>query len=106
MSQKSTKAQANELQSFEAIIPGASQKLSFTNVSAQNGTAFDAKTTLLRLFCDVDCYVKRGTNPTAAAADSHFVASGIIEFIGIKRGEKIAAIRDIASGTLYITEAE
>lgn len=105
-SQKSTKALANHNQSFECIIPGAAQPLSFTNVSAQNGTAFDAKTTVLELFATEDCFVKRGTNPTASAADSHFVPSGISKFIGIKRGEKIACIRLTTSGTLYITEAE
>ncbi len=101
---RSTKAQAALHDTFEAITPGVSQGLAFTGASAQS-TAVGETTTLVRLFATEDCFVKVGANPTAVANTSMFIASGIYEYIGIKPGEKIAAIRLTTSGTLYITEA-
>ncbi len=99
----STKALGNQHESFEAIVPGASQALAFTNVSAQS-VAVGANTTLVRLFATEDCFIAIGSNPTAAANSSMFIPSGISEYIGIAKGDKIAAIYSTTNGTLYITE--
>lgn len=54
------------------------------------------------LSSDTDCYVLVGTNPTAAAGTSLFIAAGRPRTIALKAGEKVAAIRRTADGTLTI----
>lgn len=105
MSQKfSSKAVGNQHVNFEAIVPGVSQALAFTGTSAQSA-ALQASTTLIRLFATTDCFIQVGTNPTAAANTSMFIAAGIYEYIGVAPGALVAAIQSSAGGTLYITEA-
>lgn len=102
---RSTKVQAQQHEAFEAIYPGASQKLAFTGTTGQSA-ALGALTTLVRLFCDQDCFVLIGSNPTALNdGTSMFIASGIYEYVGVQPGQKIAAISNGTSGNLYITEA-
>lgn len=102
---RSMKALAAQSQSFEAILPGTSQAVAFTGSSSQSA-ALGASTTLVRLFCTADCFIKIASNPTALAdGTSMFVAAGIIDFIGVQPSQKIAVISNGTSGTLYITEA-
>lgn len=105
----STPVQTNERENrFQAIYPGVSQALAFIVTSGQSA-ALATKTTLVRLFATKDCFIKVGTNPTAANdGTSMFIASGIYEYIGIDQSagaQKIAAISNGTNGTLYITEA-
>lgn len=86
----------------EAIFPGTSQTRTFTGTSAQS-SAITAGVTIVRLFATQDCFVAFGANPTAAAT-SMFLAAGIVEYVGVTGGDKIAAIQSSAAGTLYITE--
>lgn len=103
--QLSTKALANQQGHFEAIIPGTSQKVAFTGVSAQSA-ALGTYTSLVRLFATQDCFIKIAANPTALAdGTSMFIAGGIYEYIGVFGGQKIAVIQSTAGGNLYITEA-
>lgn len=103
---RSTKAQAAQHETFEAIIPNVSQALAFSSASAQ-GSALALSTTLVRLFCSQDCFITVGSNPTALGdGTSMFIPSGIVDFIGVQGGQKIAAIRSTNDGTLYITEAQ
>lgn len=103
---KSTKAIANQHETFEAIIPGTSQKLTTSGASAQSAAVSD-KTTLVRLFATNDCYVKFGINPTALADGTCvFIPGGIVDFLGITPGDKIATIQFASGGFLFITEAE
>lgn len=102
---RSMKALAAQQGSFEAILPGVSQALAFTGTSAQS-TALGTSTTLVKIFATTDCFIKVATDPTAVADGTcMFVPAGIIDFIGVGPGQKIAAIRNASSGTLYITEA-
>lgn len=99
----STKALANLRDTFEAIRPGTSQSLSFNGVSAQSN-AVGIHTSIVRLFATQDCFIRVGENPTAVGGTSMFVPAGIIDFIGVLPGDKIAAIRSVSDGVLYITE--
>lgn len=97
---------------FQTIKPGKCQKIDFTNTSKQS-TAFASTTTLIRVFPTQDCFVKIGANPTAVAAaegstveDTIFLPGGLVDFIGVEPGEKIAVVRNATSGTLHITEAQ
>jgi hypothetical protein len=87
---------------FQAIVAGTSSTVAFTASSVQS-SAFGAETTIIRVISTEDCFLKFGANPTAATTDM-FLPSGAIGYFGVTAGEKVAAIRSSASGTLYITE--
>lgn len=92
-------------QMFQTIIPGVCQSLAFNSSSAQATNAFQKTTTLIRIFATADCFIKMGANPTALIdGTSYFVPGGIVDFIGVNPGDKIAAIQSTANGTLYIAE--
>jgi hypothetical protein len=93
---------------FPAIFPGDSQKVAFTDTSAQSAAlsgGSNTDSTIVRVFATEDCHIKIGANPTAIADGTcMFLPAGIVEYIGISPTDKIAAIRDATSGYLYITE--
>ena len=100
----SQKALSNQYNGgFQAIIPGTSQKLSYTGTSAQSSAVATA-TTLVRVVATTACFIKIGTNPTAVADTSMYLPAGIPEYFGIEGGQKIAAIQLSSGGDLYITE--
>lgn len=90
---------------FQCISPGLSQALTVGAASIQ-AAAFSREVTIIRLFATVDVWVSFGDNPTAApeGASSMFLPGGIVEYFEIRTGEKLAVIRNTASGKLYITE--
>jgi len=98
---------------FQAIVPGRSHKVAFTNTSAQIPTPMGAATTLVRAFATQDCWIKRGGTSVQAVAptagvyqdDTIFVAGGIFCYFGVEPGETLAVIRDSSSGNLMLTEA-
>lgn len=88
---------------WPAIEIGTSQTVAIGATSVQS-SAVDSNTSLIRLFSTVDCFITVGSNPTATT--SHMILpAGIVEYIGITGGHKLAVIRNSASGTLYMTEA-
>jgi len=102
---------------FQAVVPGLSQVLAYTN-SAADTLAFAQGTTLISIFCTTDCWVllKESTSSDNAAAissgssgTSFFVPGGIQAFVGLpfKRDVlyKASIVRNTANGTAYITEA-
>lgn len=102
---------------FQAVVPGLTQVLAYTN-SAADTLNFVTGTTLLSLFSTTDCWVllKESTSTDNAAAissgasgSSFFLPGGIAAFVGIpfKRDVlyKASVVRNTANGTLYITEA-
>jgi hypothetical protein len=82
--------------------PGTVLNVSFTAASAQSSAVSDSIREL-RLVATQNCYYKVGANPTATTSDT-YLPSGTVEYIAIAPGEKVAAIRSSADGTLNITE--
>ncbi len=70
--------------------------------SASAQTAAIAVAGDYELSSDTDCYVLVGANPTAAAGTSLFIAAGRPRTLALKVGEKVAAIRKSADGTLTL----
>jgi hypothetical protein len=58
----------------------------------------------VRLAATTDCWLAFGANPTAAAdaADAIFLPSGIVEYMDVVAGTKIAVIQNSAGGKLNI----
>jgi len=90
---------------FQVISPGVSQTLT-VGASSVQAAAFTEGVTIVRLFSTVDAWVAFGSNPTAAVegSSSLFLPGGVVEYFERKEGEKLAVIRNTASGKLYITE--
>jgi hypothetical protein len=83
---------------------GASQVLAYTGTSAQS-TAFSAFPNVIRIVATSDCHVLISDNPTATTT-STFLPAGMVEYVGCKGGNKIAAIQKTGgtAGSLFITE--
>ncbi len=99
---------------FQAVVPGRSHKLAFTNTSTPLGSRMNPETTLVRAFSTQDCWVKRNASaaPTAVAPtsgnpepDCIFIAGGIFCYFGVEPGDFLAIIRDSSNGNLVLTEA-
>jgi len=94
----------DEIAIFNGILTpeeNAQQKVSFTDASSQSA-AF--KTDIITLFCTENCWVRFGSSPTAAADDgsSTYLPSTLMRAYRVKRGDKLAVIRDTSSGDLHI----
>jgi len=95
---------------FQALVPGNSWTLDFTNTSAQVGP-FASTTTLVSIFPTQDCWVKIGSGAQTAAAISSgasgtsvFCPGGIQNFLGVDPSDYLAIVRNATSGTIYICE--
>jgi hypothetical protein len=96
---------------FQAIYPGATQKISFTG-TASSSTAFlsasDSQGSgMVEIFATTDCWILFGTSPTATASagTSVFIPAGLTRYYAYKSGEKLSVIRSTTSGDLHITQA-
>ncbi len=95
----------NHANYFQAFVPGKSQKLTVAASSAKSA-AFQDTTSIVRVFSQQDCWIRFGTNPTAAAndGDSTFHPGGTFDYYGVTAGDKLACILDSVGGDLHITE--
>lgn len=75
----------------------------FTGSSAQSA-AVDDTTFVVRLVATTDCFVALGANPTATTS-SAYLPAGIVEYVSITPGHKVAALQVSSGGNLYITQA-
>lgn len=85
-------------------LKNESQKISFNGTSAQS-SAFGSGTTLVRCYSAVACYIARGVNPTASATTIYWPA-GLLDYVGVLPGEKIAVIQESSAGTFHISECK
>lgn len=79
---------------------GEGENLSFTGTSAQSAARRGG---VYSLCPDQTCYIKVGSNPTAAVASGNMrIPANTLVYITLHKDEKIAAIRETTSGTLNI----
>jgi|SRR5215475_1910389 len=83
---------------------GASQNVAIGAASAAS-TALSAETFQIRIAATGNCHFRVGDGaPTALATDS-YLPSGVVEYITVTPGQKIAVIQDgAATGNLSVTE--
>ena len=84
-------------------INGGTQTASFTGTSAAISTAFDSQTRRAVFYSTQDCHLHFATAPTATTAD-FFLPASVSMMLAVRPGEKVAAIRGSADGTLYVSE--
>ncbi len=100
----SAKAGAHQDQGggFEAMEPGAAQSVVINSNSVQS-TQFSNKTSIIRLFSTVDCFLAFGNNPVAVSGN-YFLPGGIIDFVGVNNVQRLAVTWSASAGTLYLVE--
>ena len=84
------------------VADGSTISISVSGTSAQSA-AISTTTGYVRLFSTTLCHIRFGSNPTATTSNMP-LAANVPEYFQITPGQKIAAIQNSASGTLYITE--
>ena len=82
---------------------GTTQTISVASASVPTNDAFGASTEYVRVVSTVNCHITFGGSPTATTS-LPYLPAGEIEIIKVSPGEKIAAIRNSADGTLFCTE--
>lgn len=85
----------------QALRPGTNQEVAVQSSSTVLGNSLTS--TVARLCASVDCRIAVGASPTATASSMRLPA-GIVEYIGVTVGDKIAVIREAADGALTVTE--
>ena len=84
---------------------GTTQSIAIGGSSVQSAaTGLDAD--VVRLVATSDCNIAIGANPTASPTTSAFLPAGVVEYVEITGGQKVAVIQKTggSAGTLFITE--
>lgn len=85
--------------------PSTSQSVAYTATAGVISNAFGAHTKLVRVILTTAGYIKFDHQSNLAATTSDlYMSAGIPEYFSVNPGEKVSAIRESASGTLYVTE--
>jgi len=82
---------------------GTTQTISVASSSAAVSNAFGDGTHYVRVVSTTNCHITFAASPTATTSHG-YVPAGEVEIIKVSPGEKMAAIRNSADGTLYCTE--
>lgn len=102
--------QLDERQLWNDLLElGSSQYIDMTNASKQSAAI---PTDTVTVFPEEDCYIVYGADPTATIpaveqtrSAVHFLAGGIEVSFKIAVNDKIAVIRSVSGGKLYIKES-
>tara|TARA_R100000664_G_C2759750_1_gene149853 strand:- start:4815 stop:5129 length:315 start_codon:yes stop_codon:yes gene_type:complete len=91
------------LEPIQVLPLGTTQTISVASGSAANSSAFAVGTTVVRVVSTTDCHIIFAASPTATTSTAYLPANQV-EYFKVNAGEKVAAIRANADGTLYVTE--
>lgn len=83
--------------------PGTVQTVSVSGSSAAVSNGFGNLISVIRVVSTTNCHYKLGPSPSATTSDT-YLPSGVVEFIRVIKGEKIAFIQSSTAGTAYVTE--
>lgn len=84
-----------------AIKLGATTKMGVTSVASQSAPV---ACEMVRLIATVDCHIAIGPSP-AVDANSPMLPANSPEYFVVDSTDRIAAVRESADGSLYITAA-
>lgn len=88
---------------IQAIRLGTVQTVTVNGTSAPTTNAFIAQTTIIRIVCTAACHYTVAAAPTATTSMTYLPA-GVVEFVSVTAGEKIAFIQNVGAGVAYVTE--
>jgi hypothetical protein len=83
---------------------GTVQNASYSASSAAISNPIGPQTYKVRLLATTDCFVRIGDGTPAATASDTYLPALSAEYFTITPGQKVAAIRVSADGTLNVTE--
>jgi hypothetical protein len=87
-----------------AYYPGTTQNQT-TTTSSQYTSAFNAKTTIVRVAVQNDTYVQPiATTATTATISSMIIPGGGVEFFAVNGGTRVAHLQVSSGGWISITE--
>lgn len=86
-----------------ALRLNENQNVVYTATAGTIATA--VKSTVVRVVCTTAAFIKIGVEAVATVSDT-YVASNSPEYFRCVAGDKVSAIRESVSGTLYITEMD
>jgi hypothetical protein len=104
---------ANFVQKYPTSQQTTTQTIAYTGSSVAASNAFGSETYQVRLAATSACVYKIGDGAQTAADDntSIYLPAGVVEYVRVNPGQKIAAIRKgtdglvtATSGTLWVTE--
>lgn len=85
--------------------PDTAQEITVAGTSATHTNAFGSQTHVVRLSGTTALrYAVGAPASVAATATSTYLPAGVIEYIQVRPGEKVAAIQESAGGKLSVTE--
>lgn len=73
------------------LPPVAEQTVTFTTTAAES-SAFNSRTSVVRVHSDAACSIAVGSDPTATASNLP-MASGAPEYFGVSPGDKLSVIQ-------------
>ena len=84
---------------------GTSQVVAVGAASAAITNGVGANIHDIRVVSTTNCWITIATTPVAsAAAGSMYLPAGLVEYLRVSPGQKVAAIQDSAAGTLNVSE--
>lgn len=90
-------------QSIYRQKPGLSQNITSSGTAANNSTAFEANTSIIRISATAAIRYRVGPSAVAVATDARLPADAI-EYVGIVKGDRLSVIQESAGGTVSVTE--
>ncbi len=91
-------------QSLYRIVPGSGQNITTSGTAANNSTAFADNTTIIRIVGTQDFRYRIGPAAVATATDT-LLPLGVVEYVGIVKGDRLSVIQNSAAGTVNVSEA-
>lgn len=96
-------ARDKDQQVIQAMRPSTNQEVAVGATSTATAASFTKN--IVRLCASVDCRIVVAATPTALATSMRLPA-GIVEYIAVYPGEKLAVIRESIDGVLTVTEMD
>jgi len=88
-----------------ALFPKATVVIAFTDTAAKNSDAITAQ--VVRLISTTDCHIKiHDAADALAVVTDMLVKANLAEYFSMNQKKYISAIRDTASGNLFVTVME
>lgn len=87
----------------QALRPFNTQSVAYTGTAAAISNPVGSS--VVRIMCTTAAFIAIGTDPTANSGDMPVPANSP-EYFRIQPGEKVSALRESVSGTLYVTEMD
>lgn len=93
---------------------GNSRSMPVMSIGSHETVSYDSSTqtsaavtraTVVRLIATTDVHIDTGVNPTATTSEM-FLVGNTVDYLILQPGHKLAVIKAVTAGTLYVTYME